>query len=56
MREYKVNIRETLEMIACVEAESEMEAVQKVHAMWNDGHYVLDADSFQGVEFTIFEE
>ena len=51
MREYNVTITETLKMTVTVEAESMEEAKQKVEAEWKDGEYILDADSFAGVEF-----
>lgn len=51
MKEFDVNIRETLETQVTVEAESEADAMREVERRWKDGEYILDADKFQGVDF-----
>lgn len=50
-REFRINIRETLETQVTIEAESEEEALREVERRWKDGEYILDADNFQGVNF-----
>lgn len=51
MKEFDVNIRETLETQVTVEAENEEDALREVERRWKDGEYILDADNFQGVDF-----
>lgn len=51
MNEYDIAIRETLEMTVTVEAASREEARQIVADRWENGEYILDADSFKDVEF-----
>lgn len=51
MNEYDIAIRETLEMTVTVEAASREEARQMVADRWENGEYILDADSFKDVEF-----
>lgn len=53
MKEYVVRIKETLQMTVTVEAKSAAEAREKVERQYKDGDYILDADHFQGVEFTV---
>lgn len=55
-KEYKVLITETLQKTVIVEAASESEAHQRVSDAWQNGEYLLDADSFQGVEFHVLGE
>ena len=52
MKEYRVSITETLRMTVTVEAESMLEAEQKVSDAWRDSEYILDADNFTGVDFS----
>ena len=52
LREYEVNIRETLEKRVTVEAESRAEAEAVAERNWRGGEYILDADCFTGVDFT----
>lgn len=56
MKEYDVTIKETLEKKVTVEAGSREEAEAMVREGWNNSDYILDADSFTGVEFTVGEE
>jgi hypothetical protein len=53
---YKVLITETLQKTVIVEAESEQEAHRRVSDAWKNSEYILDADSFQGVEFHVVGE
>ena len=55
-KEYKVLITETLQKAVIVEAASEQEAHQRARDAWMNGEYILDADSFQGVEFHVAGE
>lgn len=49
---FKVTISETLKLTVEVEAKDQHEAEQIVSDNWKKSEYVLDADSFVGVEFT----
>lgn len=51
MRKYNVEITETLKMNVEVEARSREEAEQMVNNRWHNSDYILDADSFVGVDF-----
>ena len=53
MREYNVVIVETLKKTVTVEAASWAEAQMVVEDAWKNGDYILDADSFAGVMFTL---
>ena len=53
---YKVLITETLQKMVLVEAETEQEAHRRVSDAWKNAEYILDADSFQGVEFHVTGE
>ena len=55
-KEYKVLITETLQKTVIVEAENEQEAHRRVSDAWKNSEYILDADSFQGVEFHVIGE
>lgn len=50
MKTYEVTITETLQKT--VEANSRQEAERLVEKNWNDSEYILDADSFVGVDFS----
>jgi len=52
MKEYAVQIKETLSMTVTVEANSALEARAMVSRGWEDGDYVLDAENFSGVAFS----
>ena len=52
MKEYDVAITETLKMTVTVEADSPEEAEQKASDNWHNSEYILDADSFVGVDFS----
>jgi hypothetical protein len=53
MKEYVVKIKETLQMTVTVEAASAADARDMVEQCWKNGDYILDADHFQGVTFTV---
>lgn len=53
LKEYEVNIRETLEKKVTVEAESRADAEALVERCWRGGEYILDAECFTGVDFTV---
>ena len=50
MKTYAVTITETKTVE--IEANSKAEAEAMVEARWNDSEYILDADSFVGVDFS----
>lgn len=52
MKTYQVTITETLQKTVEVEANSRQEAERLVEEKWNDSEYILDADSFVGVDFS----
>lgn len=53
MKEYNVEIVETLIRIVTVEATSEEEAIEKIMYDYNNAELVLDSDDFFDVEFEI---
>jgi len=53
MREYKVQIKETLALTVTVEAKSAEQARAIVERNYKNSDYILDADHFQGVTFTV---
>ena len=53
MKEYQVLIKETLEMTVTVEAESAAQAKEITERNWKNQDYILDADHFKGVTFTV---
>ena len=53
MKEYEVNIVETLKKTVTVEAESPEDAKYQVQKAWSKGEYILDADDFSGLEFEL---
>ena len=52
MKTYEVTITETLQKTVEVEANSRLEAEALVESRWNNGEYILDSDSFVGVDFS----
>ncbi len=52
MKTYEVTITETLQKTVEVEANSRQDAERLVEKNWNDSEYILDADSFVGVDFS----
>lgn len=53
MKEYKVEVAETLIRIVTVEATSEEDAIKFVKYDYNNAELVLDSDDFFDVEFEI---
>lgn len=53
MKEYAIRITETLAKTVTVEAENAAQARDIVERQWKNGDYILDADHFQGVTFTL---
>lgn len=53
MKEYQVKIKETLEMTVTVEAENAAQAREIAERNWKNSDYILDADHFTGVTFTV---
>ena len=51
MPNYKVKIKETLEMEVEIEAEDRVEAEYLVSRQYHKGEYILDADHYKGVQF-----
>ena len=56
MKEYRVEVMETLVRIVTVEAEDIHEAIDKVMYDYNNAELVLDADDFFDVDFLILNE
>ena len=56
LKTYKVIITETLQKTVYVEATSEEEAHIRARDAWKNAEYILDADSFKGVEFYVAGE
>lgn len=52
MKTYQVTITETLQKTVEIEANSREEAERLIEQKWNDSEYILDADSFVGVDFS----
>lgn len=50
-KEFRINIRETLETQVTVEAENKEDALREVEKRWKNGEFILDADNFQRVDF-----
>ena len=48
MKRYYVSVTETLNKVVSVDAESEKEAVQKVHDAYNNSEIILDSDNYCG--------
>ena len=48
----QVTITDTLQKTAEIEANSREEAERLIEQKWNDSEYILDADSFVGVDFS----
>ena len=53
MKKYQIQIKETLAMTVTVEAENVAHACELVEEGWNNGEYVLDAEHFQGANFSV---
>ena len=56
MKTYEVTITETLHMTVEVEATTREQAQELVERKWNDSEYILDAETFKGVDFSAREK
>lgn len=56
MKDFEVTVAETLEKTIIVKAEDKEEAQQLVEEQWKAGRYVLGADDFAGVQFSVSGE
>ena len=56
MKEFKIRIKEVLSTVVTVEAENAVGAKNLAEQAWKNGEYLLDADHFQGVSFTLERE
>jgi hypothetical protein len=56
MKTYEVTITETLQMTVEVEATTREQAQELVERKWNDSEYILDAETFKGVDFSAREK
>ena len=56
MKEYEVEITETLQKTTTIKANSPEEAAMLVEAGYKNGEYVLDADNFVDVDFNTIED
>ena len=56
MKSYEVTITETLQMTVEVEATTREQAQELVERKWNDSEYILDAETFKGVDFSAREK
>lgn len=52
VKEFRINIKETLEMQVTIEADTIEEALKIAEERWNDGCYIIDAGYFTGVDFS----
>lgn len=53
MKTCEVTTTDTLQKTVEVEANSREEAERQVEKNWNNSEYILDADSFVGVDFSV---
>jgi len=53
MPKFDIRITEEFEKIVTVEAEDLEDACELVEENWNNGEYILDAESFTGATFTL---
>ena len=56
MKEFNVIITETLRKVVTVEAKTAEDAKDMVDAAWHNSEYILEAEDFDGVEFTIQDD
>ena len=56
MKEYTIQIKETLAMTVIVEAKNADHAREIAERNWKNSDYILDADHFKGVAFTIIPD
>jgi hypothetical protein len=56
MKEYQIQIKETLALTVTVEAESAVQAREMVERGYMDSEYILDASHYKGVTFSMPKE
>lgn len=56
MKEFAIEVIETLSRIEYVEAESEDEALKRVRTMYFDEGIVLDSSDWMSTDFYVYEE
>lgn len=56
MKEFDINITETLEKTVTVEAETRADAEEKVRQSYYNSEIILDSENFTGVDFKTGEE
>lgn len=56
MKEFNVIITETLRKVVTVKAETAEDEKDMVDAAWHNSEYILEAEDFDGVEFTIQDD
>ncbi len=56
MQEYLIRIKETLEMKVSILASSADETKFTALKAWKNGDYILDAEHFKDVDFTVEDE
>jgi len=53
MKEYQVQIKETLAITVTIEAESAAQARKIAELNWKNGDYIINDQHFQGATFTV---
>lgn len=56
MKKYQISVKEILEKIVEVEAESVADAIDKVHDMYYNEEVVLDSSDYKDTEIYLWEE
>ena len=56
MRQYEVEVKETLSRTVIVPAYNDFDAIERVREHYRDGKIVLDADDYSGVRFNVREK
>ena len=56
MKEYAIEITETLSLIEYVEADSEEDALDLIRAMYFNEEIILDSSNYIATDFQIYEE
>lgn len=56
MKEFEVEITETLQKTVTIHAKSRAEAEAIVEEKWNQGEFILDSENFMGANFSTISE
>lgn len=56
MKNYQVEITETLKMRVNIEADSPEEAEEIANRNWCNSEYILDAECFEGADFNCVQD